>query len=193
MNTFSSKLGKETSSILEIKKENIDKIIPEYVEYIGTSNPGKVVKVLYWSASSHCKVQFSDGVIQEPFKHLVKPSTKEAYENQFTTKFKKEFKAGDYVISNYNYITLPHNKISQILEVSETGIIKLKEGEFNPADFRLATALDIYPEVIGKIEHAVYKCEYDSPKPIQIKPLIENVQSVSVNLHTKKKINKFKF
>ena len=57
-------------------------IIPEYVEYIDTKYKGKIVKVEDWCCGSYCKVIFYNGIKEQPFKHLVKPSTKEAYEAQ---------------------------------------------------------------------------------------------------------------
>lgn len=53
--------------------------IPEYVEYIDTIHKGQIVKVEDWCCESYCKVIFSNRNKEQPFKHLVKPSTKEAY------------------------------------------------------------------------------------------------------------------
>ena len=163
--------------------------IPEYVEYIDTKHKREIVKVLDWSASSYCKVEFSKGMTEQPFKHLVKPSTKAEYEAQFT----KKFKVDDYVISDYSYLTLPRHRVSQVLEVSDVGRIKLKEGEFNPNDFRLAAPGEIHRRLTEKIEYPMYAYVGDPLPTIKTKPLIENMQSVSVNLRTKKNNNKFKF
>jgi hypothetical protein len=56
--------------------------VPDYVEYIDTQYKGQIVKVEDWKCGSYCKVIFYDGQREQPFKHLVKPSTKEAYEVQ---------------------------------------------------------------------------------------------------------------
>lgn len=57
-------------------------IIPEYVEYIDTKYKGKIVKVEDWCCGSYCKVIFYNGIKEQPFKHLVKPSTRAEYEAQ---------------------------------------------------------------------------------------------------------------
>jgi hypothetical protein len=65
--------------------DKITPSIPEYVEYIDTKYKGQIVKVEDWRCLSYCKVIFHDGNREQPFKHLVKHSTKEAYDAQFTT------------------------------------------------------------------------------------------------------------
>ena len=62
--------------------ETPEMIIPEYVEYIDTLYKGKIVKVEDWCCGSYCKVVFYNGNKEQPFKHLVKTSTKSAYELQ---------------------------------------------------------------------------------------------------------------
>jgi hypothetical protein len=54
----------------------------EYVEYIDTKYKGQIVKVEDWKCGSYCKVIFYNGIKEQPFKHLIKPSTKEAYDAQ---------------------------------------------------------------------------------------------------------------
>lgn len=67
-----------TEEGVELVKEDI----PEYVEYIDTKYKGQIVKVEDWKWSSYCKVIFANGTKEQPFKHLVKPSTKEAFDLQ---------------------------------------------------------------------------------------------------------------
>lgn len=55
---------------------------PEYVEYIDTKYKGKIVKVEEWTSHSFCCIRFENGQREQPFKHLVKSSTKDAYEAQ---------------------------------------------------------------------------------------------------------------
>ena len=57
-------------------------IIPEYVEYIDTKYKGQIVKVEEWTIHSFCCIRFENGQREQPFKHLVKSSTKDAYEAQ---------------------------------------------------------------------------------------------------------------
>lgn len=71
----------------DITFELKSQIIPEYVEYIDTKYKGQIVRVEDWLNSSYCKVIFADGTKEQPFKHLVKPSTKEAFEAQNKPKF----------------------------------------------------------------------------------------------------------
>jgi hypothetical protein len=62
-------------------------IIPEYVEYIDTKYKGIIVKVEDWCCGSYCKVLFYEGIREQPFKHLVKFSTKSAYDLQNNSVF----------------------------------------------------------------------------------------------------------
>jgi len=62
--------------------ETPEVIIPEYVEYIDTLYKGTIVKVEDWCCGSYCKVIFYNGNKEQPFKHLVKQSTKAAYDLQ---------------------------------------------------------------------------------------------------------------
>ena len=62
--------------------ETLEMIIPEYVEYVNTLYKGTIVKVEDWCCGSYCKVIFYNGNKEQPFKHLVKTSTKSAYELQ---------------------------------------------------------------------------------------------------------------
>jgi hypothetical protein len=159
--------------------------IPEYVECINALMFAKRGKIYPVVSDTMCMCE--DGNTYSWKGSEFQPSTKEAYKAQFTTKFK----VGDYVISDYSYLTLPRHRVSQVLEVSDVGRIKLKEGEFNPNDFRLAAPGEIHPKLTEKIEYPMYAFVGD-PLPTT-KPLIDNVQSISVNLRTKKKTNKFKF
>ena len=86
-NYKNAELLTDLSEIQEaLPEEHPDKIkteiIPEYVEYIDTKYKGKIVKVEDWCCGSYCKVIFYNGIKEQPFKHLVKPSTKETYEAQ---------------------------------------------------------------------------------------------------------------
>lgn len=91
---YSNGVYAELILLPKIKEE-----IPEYVEYIDTKYKGKIVKIEDWKCGSYCKVLFADGKKEQPFKHLVKPSTKEAYEAQnFKIKSEDaEIKVGDYI------------------------------------------------------------------------------------------------
>lgn len=62
--------------------ETPEEVIPEYVEYIDTLYKGTIVKVEDWCCGSYCKVIFYNGNKEQPFKHLVKFSTKSAYDVQ---------------------------------------------------------------------------------------------------------------
>jgi len=62
-------------------------VIPEYVEYIDTLYKGTIVKVEDWCCGSYCKVVFYNGNKEQPFKHLVKTSTKSAYDLQNNSVF----------------------------------------------------------------------------------------------------------
>ena len=62
--------------------ETLEMIIPEYVEYVNTLYKGTIVKVEDWCCGSYCKVIFYNGNKEQPFKHLVKYSTKSAYDLQ---------------------------------------------------------------------------------------------------------------
>ena len=62
--------------------ETPEEVIPEYVEYIDTLYKGTIVKVEDWCCGSYCKVIFYNGNKEQPFKHLVKYSTKSAYDLQ---------------------------------------------------------------------------------------------------------------
>jgi len=67
-----------TEEGVELVKEDI----PEYVEYIDTKYKGQIVKVEEWTNHNFCCIRFENGQREQPFKHLVKLSTKEAYEAQ---------------------------------------------------------------------------------------------------------------
>ena len=56
--------------------------IPEYVEYVTTAYKGIIVKVEDWTPHNYCKVSFGNGNKEQPFKNLVKPSTKEEFDKQ---------------------------------------------------------------------------------------------------------------
>ena len=67
-----------TEEGVELVKEDI----PEYVEYIDTKYKGQIVKVEEWTNRSFCCIRFENGQREQPFKNLVEPSTKEAYDLQ---------------------------------------------------------------------------------------------------------------
>lgn len=67
-----------TEEGVELVKEDI----PEYVEYIDTKYKGQIVKVEEWTNHSFCCIRFENGQREQPFKNLVKPSTKEAFDLQ---------------------------------------------------------------------------------------------------------------
>ena len=60
----------------------LEEVIPEYVEYIDTKYKGQIVKVEEWTNHNFCCIRFENGQREQPFKDLVKLSTKEAYEAQ---------------------------------------------------------------------------------------------------------------
>lgn len=88
--------------------ETLEMIIPEYVEYVNTLYKGTIVKVEDWCCGSYCKVIFYNGNKEQPFKHLVKTSTKEAYDLQNLKQqpltpeqcYNTEIEVGDEVWSN---------------------------------------------------------------------------------------------
>lgn len=75
------KLPEQYDEALKAASE-VDEEIPEYVEFIDTAHKGKIVKVVEWTPHVYCRVRFFNGDKSEPFKYLVKPSTKEAYDAQ---------------------------------------------------------------------------------------------------------------
>lgn len=106
----------ELISLPEIKEKSVF----EYVEYINTKYKGQIVKVEDWGCGSYCKVIFPNGNKEQPFKHLVKFSTKEAYENQLKQQypltpeqcFNSEIKVGDEVeVVKLEGFTADNNKI----------------------------------------------------------------------------------
>ena len=106
-----------------VLKESIEEpkeIIPEYVEYIKSDDVGKIVKVLKWSTAFYCKVEFPNGTIKEPFKHLVKPSTKEAFDAQ--NKHIEKWSVGSYVVFLKDYLQNNGRKKGDISKI--TKIIK---------------------------------------------------------------------
>lgn len=68
--------------ITEEGVELIKEDVPEYVEYIDTKYKGQIVKVEEWTNHSFCYIRFENGQREQPFKNLVKPSTKEAFDLQ---------------------------------------------------------------------------------------------------------------
>lgn len=94
--------------------ETPEEVIPEYVEYIDTLYKGTIVKVEDWCCGSYCKVIFYNGNKEQPFKHLVKFSTKSAYDVQNSKQqpltseqcYNTEIEVGDEVenidIQHYN-------------------------------------------------------------------------------------------
>ena len=107
-NTHEDSEGRIETTVQEILgydpfvKEVVEEVIPEYVEYIKSDDVGKIAKVLKWSAASYCRVEFPNGTIKEPFKHLVKPSTKKAFDAQNQRKF----------INNKGFFVALQNKLT---------------------------------------------------------------------------------
>lgn len=89
-------------------------IIPEYVEYIDTKYKGQIVKVEEWTSHSFCCIRFENGQREQPFKHLVKSSTKDAYEAQN----KPKQLAGNNLLPNKIYVT--DDPTDYIFKTSET-------------------------------------------------------------------------
>ena len=65
-----------------ITEEGVELVKEDYVEYIDTKYKGQIVKVEEWTNHSFCCIRFENGQREQPFKNLVKPSTKEAYDLQ---------------------------------------------------------------------------------------------------------------
>jgi len=92
----------------------IKEIIPEYVEYIDTKYKGQIVKVEEWTSHNFCCIRFENGKREQPFKYLVKSSTKEAYEAQ--NKLKQL--TGNNLLPNKIYVT--DDPTDYIFKTSET-------------------------------------------------------------------------
>ncbi len=114
------------AELIETPKE----VIPEYVEYINTKYKGKIVKVEDWCCGSYCKVIFYDGTKEQPFKHLVKKSTKSAYDLQNLKQlpltpeqcYNTEIEVGDEVeviLNEYNHSDYKVGQSFFVREISE--------------------------------------------------------------------------
>jgi len=96
-----------TEEGVELVKEDI----PEYIEYIDTKYKGQIVKVEEWTNHSFCCIRFENGQREQPFKNLVKPSTKEAFDLQnklktisediFCIKLNSQEESGTLVFGKY--------------------------------------------------------------------------------------------
>ena len=181
-----------------------DDVIPEYVECIKVlefhyGELGKIYKVENWNYPiGDCMLvgTTSGSTSRDRFK----PSTKEAYDAQNKpVEDSSTFKLGDWVVITQD--TTEKGKIGQILSKDPnnnqywtiSGMMHL----YRDDQIRLALS---HPTVLHNtttkgfepafIAHSVIPIELPT---IEKKPLIENVQSISVNLRTKKQINKLKF
>lgn len=82
MGTASKKYYEKENYSIYPASDFLEEVIPEYVEYIDTKYKGQIVKVEEWTSHSFCCIKFENGQREQPFKDLVKLSTKEAYEAQ---------------------------------------------------------------------------------------------------------------
>lgn len=97
-----------------ITEEGVELVKEDYVEYIDTKYKGQIVKVEEWTNHSFCCIRFENGQREQPFKNLVKPSTKEAYEAQN----KPKQLAGNNLLPNKIYVT--DDPTDYIFKTSET-------------------------------------------------------------------------
>ena len=127
-----------------VLKESIEEpkeIIPEYVEYIKSDDVGKIVKVLKWSTASYCKVEFPNGTIKEPFKHLVKSSTKEAFDAQNKPKSIGKWSVGSYVVALVDYVLSKTVKKGDIMEITSIKHNSIYFNNFGLHDYQKPTIL----------------------------------------------------
>ena len=161
--------------------ETINTIDPEYVECIKAlpefgkyGELGKIYKVEKWNHSyTDCLlVGTTSGCTA---KNRFKPSTKEAYDAQNNPATSSISKIGDWKDGLNGILYNPPTNYMQSLD--------------NILSTDANTGLAEYASAINPIlleDMIAYTKKYD-------KPLIENVQSISVNLRTKKKNNKLIF
>ena len=103
--------------------------VPEYVEYISTKYKGKIVKVEDWRCGSYCKIILPDGTKEQPFKHLLIESTKEAFDaqNKEETSVLTEFPSEGCVYDDKEKLKVlakyllnrPNNKPDKKVEINE--------------------------------------------------------------------------
>ena len=183
--------------------------IPEYVECISKDFSAIHLGTIYKleSRSSSDSYYLKDVNMGSYSSHHFKPSTKEAYDAQFAVKSVKEWKTGTYAVGikgNFGVYSGSINKISvgKVYTISRGDSISgnnvgIKESSFwikkeNLKWFATKEEAESFASTLTKTE-PVYAYVGDPLPTIKTKPLIEDVQSVSVNLRTKKNNNKFKF
>ena len=191
----------------EIPEKMLDRDIPEYVECMSDTfsaiKLGKIYKLE--SRSTNHSYWIKDVDLCSYSSHHFKASTKEAYDAQFTTKSVKEWETGTYAVGikgNFGVYSGDTNKIpiGKVYTISRGDSISgnnvgVKESSFwikkeNLKWFATKEEAESFASTLTKTE-PIYAYVGD-PLP-KTKPLIEDVQSVSVNLRTKKNNNKFKF
>ena len=207
----SSEIPKETSSI------------PEYVEAINKSDGytiGTIYKTLYGSTSTRYDTIDDKGRENGWGAGNFKPSTKEAYYAQFiSTTFVLPERWCLKITSNNEQVLNEWRKRQPRFNEKGCGfsgwlVSDVYDGTYTNWDSNVPTSYKeitydqflthvlnpvLYDLCSKGIENLVekeidsrYQMGYDDPK-VKTKPLIEDVQSVSVKLSTKKKNNKFKF
>lgn len=195
----------------EIPEKMLDRDIPEYVECISKDfyaiHLGRIYKLEPRSTSDNYHLKDVNVGTYSP--RFFKPSTKEAYDAQFVTTSSILPKKWCVKITSSNKEVLNRWRKRQPnfneSTVGFTGwlISDAHDGTYThwdnnvPDGYTEITLQQFYDNVyhidvydIIKKESSVYG--HDPYETIKTKPLIENVQSVSVKLSTKRKINKFK-
>ena len=132
------KCGYDGNWITEEGVELVKEDIPEYIEYIDTKYKGQIVKVEEWTNHSFCCIRFENGQREQPFKNLVKPSTKEAFDLQnklktisediFCIKLNSQEESGTLVFGKYKVgdvvVSLeqkaPYRVVGDMFEVLES-------------------------------------------------------------------------
>jgi hypothetical protein len=194
----------------EIPEKMLDRDIPEYVECISKDfyaiHLGRIYKLDPRSTSDNYHLKDVNVGTYSP--RFFKPSTKEAYNAQFKTTSILPKKWCVKITSSNKEVLNRWRKRQPNFNESTVGftgwlLSDAYDGTYThwgvtvPTSYTEITLQQFYDNVyhidvydIIKKESSVYG--YDPYETIKTKPLIEDVQSVSVKLSTKRKINKFK-
>ena len=191
-------------SLPEEKKPSI----PEYVECISKDFSAIHLGTIYKleSRSSSDSYYLKDVNMGSYSSYHFKPSTKEAYDAQFTTKSVKEWEPGTYAVGlkgNFGVFNGSRQPVHKgkiyTIKNNREDCIGLEESQFwvykeNLKWFATKQEAESFARTLTESSKVpIYTTDvYGDPK-VKTKPLIEDVQSVSVNLRTKKNNNKFKF
>lgn len=187
--------------------------MPEYVECISKDFYAIKLGVIYKlePTSTINSYYLKDVNVGSYSSHHFKPSTKEAYDAQFVTTSSTLPKKWCLKITSSNKEVLnkwrkrqPNFNASTTVGFTGWLLSDAYDGTYThwdvnvPNGYTEITLQQFYDNVyhidvydIIKKESSVY--EYDPYETIKTKPLIEDVQSVSVKLSTRKNNNKFKF